>query len=70
MMNDYLAERAFSRKLEEEADSLGIEVSEIPTPFRPSQSRRRADAYTSDICCHVGAWIVHGFCGIRSAGSY
>jgi Zn-dependent protease with chaperone function len=25
-MNDYLAQRAFSRKLEEEADALGLEV--------------------------------------------
>lgn len=27
-MNDYLASRAYSRKLEEEADALGLEVSE------------------------------------------
>lgn len=26
VMNDYLAQRAFSRKLEEEADALGLEV--------------------------------------------
>lgn len=29
VMNDYLAQRAFSRKLEEEADALGIEVRNI-----------------------------------------
>ena len=33
VMNDYLAERAYSRKLEEEADSLGLKVCHSTLDF-------------------------------------
>lgn len=65
-MNDYLAQRAFSRKLEEEADALGLEVG-LQT-FTPSHHVTNPWTDHDLFFCTSASYsaVVHGYCRIWS----